>query len=87
MHEHVDYNKEILDALTAQNTLLAQIHETLMGSFVQQTRLYDVFAAVGAGATEDAVSALIAAHAKGEIDTAPPLIKSWAEGMEDDDEE
>ena len=84
MHEHVDYNKEILDALQHQNKLLAEIHETLMGSFVQQTRLYDVFAAVGAGATEDGVSALLAAHAQGEIDTAPPLIKSWGAGMEDE---
>lgn len=87
MHEHVDYNKEILDALQAQNTLLAEIHDTLMGSFVQQTRLYDVFAAIGAGATEDGISALIAAHEQGEIDTAPPLLQSWAGGLEDDDEE
>lgn len=57
-----------------------------MGSFVQQTRLYDVFAAVGAGANEDAVSALIAAHADGEIDTGPPLIKSWAVGMDEEEE-
>lgn len=69
-----------------QSELLEQIYESQMGTFVQITRLYDVFAAVGAGATEDAVSALIAAHADGDIDTAPPFIKSWAEGMDDDDE-
>lgn len=69
-----------------QNELLEQMHETLMGSFVQQTRLYDLFAAVGAGASEDAIHALIAAHAEGVIDTGPPLIKQWGAGFDEEEE-
>lgn len=85
MHESVDYNKEILDALRHQNELLEKMYDAQMSMFVQITRLYDVFAASATGASEEDVVALLGNHEQGLIDTAPPVIREFGQAVVEDE--
>lgn len=75
MHES---NKDpILDELVKQTELLERIYDAQMSTFVQITRLYDLFAATATGAGEEAVVELLNSHEKGIVDTSVPTIKEF----------
>lgn len=74
-----------------EQTTLEAIHETLkkiehaqMSTFVQMSRIYDVLALSGMGATPEEILALIEGHKDGIINTATPTLARFDDGFDDD---
>jgi len=82
---HESDKDPILEELEKQTRILEMIYEAQMSTFVQTTRLYDVFAASATGASEEAIVDLLTAHENGDIDTSTPVIRKFGNAVDDEE--
>lgn len=82
---HESDKDPVLEELRKQTEVLERIYDAQMSTFVQVTRLYDVFVASATGGDDEYLERLLEDHRNGVIHTAPPVVKTFGEGYVDED--
>lgn len=79
---HESDKDPVLEELRKQTEVLERIYDAQMSTFVQVTRLYDVFVSSATGGDQEDLVNLMDNHEKGIIHTAPPVIKEFGAAYE-----